>query len=90
MKLSNINRDKVDLKNIDMQTLCDLIDKCSGDVYLLTNDGNRLNLKSKLCQIVGLTNLIQGGTIAEATLCAINPDYDTMLVRYVLYGELPE
>lgn len=78
---------KVALHDVDVQKLFTMIDRCKGDVYLITEDGNRLNLKSKLCQIIGLTNLIQGGTISEATLCAANQDDDTMLLRYVLYGE---
>lgn len=77
----------VDLHNINVQELCELVDKCKSDVYLITKDGNRLNLKSKLCQMIGLTKLIQGGTISEATLCAVDQDDDTMLLRYVLYGE---
>lgn len=80
----------VNLKDVNIQKLCKLIDSCEGDVYLITNDGNRLNLKSKLCQIVGLTNLMQDATISEATLCAARPEDDTILFRFMLYGEMPE
>ena len=78
---------KVALHDIDVQKLIEMIDRCKGDVYLMTEEGDRLNLKSKLCQMIGLTKLIQGGTISEATLCAVDQDDDTMLLRYVLYGE---
>ena len=85
MELNNVQ-----LRNVDVQVLCQLIDRCEGDVYLITAEGDRLNLKSKLCQIVGLTNLIEGGKIATATLHAVNLDDDGMLFRYMLYGTLPE
>ena len=81
--------DNIELRNIDVKTLCSLIDRCKGDVYLVTNESDRLNLKSKLCQIVGLTNLIEGAKIATATLHASDPEDDSMLFRYILYEELP-
>lgn len=81
---------KVCLHDVDIQALCKIIDSCKGDVFLITAEGDRLNLKSKLCQVVGLTNLIQGGTIAEATLCCTNSEDDTRLFRFALYGETDE
>lgn len=78
---------KIALHDIDVQKLCSIIDSCKGDVFLITAEGDRLNLKSKLCQVVGLTNLIQGGNIAEATLCCTNADDDSKLFRFALYGE---
>lgn len=81
---------EVTLKNIDLQVLCKLIDLCDGDVYLLTPDGNRLNLKSKLCQIVGLTSLLENATVSEAKLWCSNLEDDSMLFRYMLYGTMPQ
>ena len=86
--MSNVHN--VDLHDVDVQKLCELIDKCKDDVYLMTEEGDRLNLKSKLCQMIGLTKLIQGGTITKATLCAVNPEDDTLLFRFMLYGEMPQ
>lgn len=78
---------KISLHDIDVQELCKIIDACKGDVFLETEEGDRLNLKSKLCQVVGLTNLIQGGTIADATLSCTNAEDDSRLFRFALYGE---
>lgn len=78
---------KVALHDIDVQKLIEMIDRCKGDVYLMTEEGDRLNLKSKLCQMIGLTKLIQGGTISEATLLCTDAEDDRKLFRFALYGE---
>ena len=50
----------VELHDIDVPAFLKVLDSCEGEVYLMTRDGDRLNLKSKLCQLVGLTALIEG------------------------------
>ena len=80
----------LNLHNIDASKFLAVLDTCEGNVYLVTSEGDRLNLKSKLCQVVGLTSLIQGGTIAEATLCCTDADDDSKLFRFALYGETEE
>lgn len=80
----------ITLKNVDLQDLCKLIDLCRGDVYLLTQDGNRLNLKSKLCQIVGLTSLMENAIVSEARLWCSNLEDDSMIFRFMLYGTMPD
>ena len=56
------------LHNIDVAEFLAVLDTCEGNVFLVTNEGDRLNLKSKLCQIVGLTKLIEYGNITEAII----------------------
>ena len=34
-----------------------IVDSCKGHVELLTGEGDRLNLKSKLCQYISMTQL---------------------------------
>ena len=53
------------LHNIDVTAFLAVLDTCEGNVYLVTKEGDRLNLRSKLCQLVGLTKLIEGGKIAS-------------------------
>ena len=45
------------LHKIDLQKFIKAIDQCKGQVYLVTEEGDRLNLKSKFCQIIGLTQI---------------------------------
>ena len=53
----------IELHDVEVQEFLAEIDKCEGDVFLVTDEGDRLNLKSKLCQLIGLTKLIEGGKI---------------------------
>lgn len=80
----------ISLHNIDVPKFLKVLDHCEGDVFLVTNEGDRLNLRSKLCQLVGLTRLIEGGQIAEASIVCENPEDETRLFRFNLYGEVDD
>ena len=54
------------LENIEAQSFIQKLDLCKGNVFLVTGEGDHLNLRSKLCQLVGLSSLIEGGRISEA------------------------
>ena len=77
----------IDINNMDMKVFMDLIDNSKGNVYLVTEDGNRLNLKSKLSQLVGLINIIEGAKVSDASLAFDNPEDETRFFRTNLYGE---
>ena len=70
---------------VELPSFLEVPDSCEGDVYLMTRDGNRLNLKSKLCQLVGLTALIEGGKIAEAFVMCEKESDESKLFRFNLY-----
>lgn len=74
------------LHQIDFKKFMEAIDQCKGNVYLVTDDGDRLNLKSKLSQFVGLSRLIDGGIISNAKVVCENPEDDSFLFRFNLYG----
>ena len=78
MKVMNIENPQEFLK---------VIDSCSGQVELVTADGDRLNLKSRLCQLIGFTKLIEGGSIAEAKLECSDPEDQRRLFRFNMFGE---
>lgn len=77
----------IQLHNVDVPALLKELDACTGNVYLVTREGDHLNLKSKLCQLVGLTQLIEGGKIAEAYLICENQEDETRLFRFNLFGK---
>ncbi len=74
------------LHNIDVSEFLDVLDTCKGNVYLVTRDGDRLNLMSKLSQLVGLTRLIEGGKIPEAFVMCDNPVDESRLFRLNMFG----
>ena len=50
----------------DPQEFLKVVDSCKGQVELITADGDRLNLKSKLCQLVSLSTIFESAaTIPE-------------------------
>ena len=82
-----MDKRNIQLHNINIKDFLVAIDECKGDVYLETKDGDVLNLKSKLCQIIGLSTILNSTEVTEATLRCTNPDDETMLFRFNLYGK---
>lgn len=76
----------VSLHNIDVSQFLDVLDTCKGNVFLVTHEGDKLNLKSKLCQLVGLAKLIEGGKITEAFIYCENKEDESKLFRLNLLG----
>jgi len=77
------------MHNIDVADFAKTLDSCKGDVYLETPEGDILNLKSKLCQMMGIFNIIKNATITEATIRCANPEDESLLFRFNLYKEVP-
>ncbi len=75
-----------DLNNVDVQAFMKALDACKGDVMLITDEDDRFNLKSKLSQIAGLVNLIEGGKLVNARIYCSNPEDESMLFRLNLFG----
>lgn len=84
-----MNINELEMHNIEIKDFIAAIDQCKGDVFLETEEGDVLNLKSKLCQIAGLANILTGAVVAKATIRCSNPDDESLLFRFNLYGELP-
>lgn len=76
------------VKNVkDVDKLFKVIDACKGRVELVTNEGDRLNLKSKLTQYVALANVFADKTIGEMELIAHEPEDVQKLVMFMYDGE---
>ena len=77
MKVTNI-------KNIE--GFFKIVDSCKGKVELVTGEGDRLNLKSKLCQYVSMASIFSNGSIPELELIAyVREDIDA-LINFMLNG----
>ena len=72
------------LHNVDVTKFLAVLDTCEGNVYLVTSEGDRLNLRS---QLVGLTRLIEGGRIAEASIICENKNDESKLFRLNMFGD---
>lgn len=63
-----------------------VIDSCEGKVELVTGEGDRLNLKSKLSQYVSMANIFSDGTIEELEIIAYEPTDIDKLVSFMVNG----
>lgn len=78
MKITNIN---------NVEKFFETVDQCKGKVELVTGEGDRLNLKSKLCQYVSLANIFSNGEIPELEIIAHEPEDVSRLVNFMMEGE---
>ncbi len=62
------------------------VDKCAGQVELLTKEGDRLNLKSKLCQYISLTGIFSDPKIEEMELILSEPEDAKDLLEFMVRG----
>ncbi len=75
------------IKNItDVERFFATVDKCQGRIELVTKEGDRLNLKSKLSQYVSLTGMFNDPRIDEIELIASEPEDVTLLLQYLVRG----
>ena len=75
MKVENIT---------DIDKFFKVVDECKGKVELVTGEGDRLNLKSKLSQYVSMANIFSDGVIKELELVAYEPEDIDKLVNYMI------
>lgn len=75
------------VKNItDIERFFDVIDGCKGKVELVTSEGDKLNLKSKLSQYVSLANVFSDGTIEEIEIIIHENEDREKLIQYMIQG----
>lgn len=75
------------IQNIEnVERFFKVIDSCKGKVELVTGEGDRLNLKSKLSQYVSLANIFSDGTIDELEVIAYEPEDTAKLVEFMMEG----
>ena len=64
-----------------------VVDSCKGKVELVTGEGDRLNLKSKLCQYVSMANIFSGGEIPELEIIAYEKEDIDKLIKFMVSGK---
>ena len=74
MKIQNIN---------NIEKFFQVIDSCAGKVELVTGEGDRLNLKSKLCQYVSMANIVSNGEIPELEIIAYEKEDIDKLIAFM-------
>ncbi len=77
MKVTNIK---------DTDKFFKVVDSCKGKVELVTGEGDRLNLKSKLAQYVSLANIFSNGEIPELEIVAYESEDIDKLMSFMING----
>lgn len=62
----------------------EVVDNCTGRVELVTGEGDRLNLKSKLCQYVSMANIFSNGEIPELEIIAYEKEDIDRLIDFMM------
>jgi hypothetical protein len=70
----------------DVDRFFEVVDKCKGKIELVTSEGDRLNLKSKLSQYVALSKIFKEAKIDEIELIASEPEDVSLLLEYLIRG----
>ena len=78
MKVTNIN---------NIEGFFKVVDSCNGKVELVTGEGDRLNLKSKLCQYVSMANIFSNGEIPELEIIAYEREDIDKLINFMMNGQ---
>ena len=77
MKVQNIT---------DVEGFFKVVDYCKGRVELVTGEGDRLNLKSKLSQYVSMANIFSNGEIPELEVIAYEKEDTDKLIQFMVDG----
>ena len=77
MKVQNIT---------DVEGFFKVVDSCKGRVELVTGEGDRLHLKSKLSQYVSMANIFANGEIPELEVIAYEKEDTDKLIQFMLDG----
>lgn len=77
MKIKNITNPK---------RFFEVLEQCRGRVELVTSEGDRLNLKSSLCQYIALTQMFKDAKIDDVELIVSEPEDFNLLLEFLVRG----
>ena len=75
MKIQNIS---------DVNKFFAVIDQCKGTVELVSPEGDRINLKSKLTQYLSMATIFSNGYIKELELIVHEPEDMKKVVEFMM------
>ena len=78
MKIQNIT---------DVEKFFQVVDQCKGTVELVSPEGDRINLKSKLTQYLSMATMFSNGYIKELELVAHDEEDVERLIKNMYQGQ---
>lgn len=68
----------------DINGFFDIVNTCKGKVFIVSSEGDRLNLKSTLTQYIAFSNLFSNPDIAELELEVENSDDAKRFLNFMI------
>lgn len=76
------------IQNIDnVEKFFEVVDSCKGKVELVSPEGDRINLKSKLSQYLSMATMFSNGYIRELDIIAHEKEDVERLISFMYQGE---
>ncbi len=82
-------RTEMNLYQLNATDFIEAVENCKGKVFLETDEGDIINLKSRLLLLSALGKMINGQIEKTTVRCEL-PEDETKLFRFALYGEKPQ
>ena len=70
----------------DIEGFMKTVNDCTGSVYIISPEGDKLNLKSKLTQYYALAGLFSSPIISELELETEDPESAKRLMEFMMSG----
>ena len=84
--IDNESIKRITLSEAELPEFVKALESCEKNVYLVTNEGDRINLKSQFCRMIGLYHIINGGKFAGGHIECESTDDAARLFRFNLFG----
>ena len=79
------------LENVsNIEGLFEVINSCKGKVELVSEEGDRINLKSKLSQYLAVAGAFSNGYIRSLTLSIEDPEDKAKIFDFIVSGQSME
>ncbi len=79
-----------EIHDLDVTAFVNELNNCTGQVWMTTEDGDKINLMSAFCRVVGLMSIVEGGKLSHATIECENEMDESRLFRLNLYGRVED
>lgn len=70
----------------DVDKFFEVIQSCEGDVFLVSNEGDRINLKSRLSKYFALANVFASDVVDSVELITSNNEDTEKLLNFMING----
>ena len=79
-----------EIHDLDVTAFVKELNNCTGQVWLTTDEGDKINLMSAFCRVVGLMRILQGAKLSHAKIECENLEDESRLFRLNLYGKVDD